>query len=188
MVELLERQIELLEEQNELTRENSQLLGDVLNSLDNIGNRPGVPTFAITADEKALASIELSNYVPNVAEKKKDRGPVPRPDAKLLDLATYGTTDVGHAELAQPLEVSHFWPTGKANPGWVRVSVKHGNKESLDVRIARGCLCGSVIVLKKHNGDAFYTCEALTQKGSCPYRPAAYYDKLTFLANLPPAK
>ncbi len=182
MISLLERQIDLAEEQNDLVRENTQLLGDVLNSLDNLGNRPMVVNVGPEGQPVDLP-IDVT-----ATTKKKNTTPAPPPDSQLLDLATYGTIHVGHAELAKPYEVSHFWPSGKANPGWVRVSIKHATKESLNDRIDCGCLCGNAIVLKEHNGDSFYTCEALTRKGSCPYRPAAYFDKLTFLVNLPPAK
>jgi len=183
MVELLERQIELQEEHNELLRENSQLLGDVLNSLETISNRPpavvNVGSGGTHVDTKIDAPHTSVKNIIN--EGKKDRGPAPHPDSKLLLKAMEGTPD-GYMP-----EVSFFWPTGKANPGWVRVSIKHQSEESLKARVACGCLCGQPIVLKEHNGEQFYSCEALTKKGSCPYRPAAYLDKLTFLLNLPPA-
>ncbi len=179
MVELLERQIELQEEQNELLRENSQLLGDVLNSLETLSNRP--PAVVNVGSGGVHNDAPQTTSVKNILNEKVERGPVPKPDEKLMDEVLSGAPDSS--------EISVFWPTGKANPGWVRVSVKHPSEESLRARIAKGCLCGQPIVLKEHNGESFYSCEALTKKGSCLYRPAAYFDKKnTFLVNLPPAK
>lgn len=182
MVELLERQVELLEEQNEAIRENSQLLGDVLNALETIGNRPPAVVNVGSGGTHVDTQIDAAHTsVKNIInEGKKDHGPAPNPDPQLLAKAV-GDMPGGYAP-----EVSHFWPKGKANPGWVRVSITHPSKESLTDRVAAGCLCGKPIVLKEHNGESFYSCEALTKKGSCPYRPAAYFDKFTFLVNLPP--
>ena len=179
MVKLLERQLELQEEQNELMRENSQLLGEMLDRLDAIANKESVVNVA-----PGVANVTSVKNI--LSEEKKDRGPAPFPDQKLLDLMTYGTSDKAEWEIGTPFEINHFWPTGKANPGWVRVSIVHPSDSSLQDRIAKGCLCGKPIVLKVHNGESFHSCEALTQKGSCPYRPAAYFDKKTFLMNLPP--
>ena len=180
MVKLLERQLELQEEQNELIRENSQLLGEVLDRLDMIANKESIVNVAPGATNVTSVKNILN-------EEKKARGAAPLPDQKLLDLMTFGTSDKSEWEIGTSHEINHFWPTGKANPGWVRVSIVHPSESSLKDRITKGCLCGKPIVLKEHNGESFYSCEALTQKGSCPYRPAAYFDKKTFLMNLPPA-
>jgi len=185
MVKLLERQVELQEEQNELIRENSQLLAEVLSKLDTIANKETVINVGSGGTNLAANHTSVKNIL---AEDKKDRGPAPEPDSMLLEKTIYGTNDPNEIDFKTQFEVEHFWPTGKANPGWVRASVKHPNEGSLHGRIAKGCLCGKPIVLKENNGDKFYSCEALTQRGSCPYRPAAYFDKLTFLANLPPKK
>lgn len=169
------RIVELLEEQNELTRENNQLLGDVLNSLDNLGTRATIGS--------------NDGLIPPPPNAKTSNDPAPKPDSAMLELAIYGLDVVPVLELATLYETSHFWPKPNKSPhGWVRVSIKHPSEESLQKRVDRGCLCGKPIVPKEHNGDFFLTCEALSQKGSCPYRPAAYFDKLTFLTNLPPAK
>ncbi len=175
MVKLLERQIELQEEQNELIRENTQLLGEMLDRLDVIASKESIVNVAPGATNLVANHTSVKNLL---TEEKKERGPAPLPDSVALSKVLDG--------MDEATEVSHFWPTGKANPGWVRVSVKHPNEESLHDRVAKGCLCGRSIILRENNGDKFYSCEALTQKGSCPYRPAAYFDKLTFLANLPP--
>lgn len=175
MVKLLERQVELQEEQNELIRENSQLLSEVLDKLDMIANKEAIVNVAPGATNLSASHTSVKNIL---IEGKKERGPAPMPEPTLLSKVLDGMEGVS--------EVSHFWPTGKANPGWVRVSVKHPCESSLQDRIAKGCLCGKPIILKEVNGDKFHSCEALTQKGSCPYRPAAYFDKLTFLVNLPP--
>ena len=186
MVELLERQIELAEEQNELIRENSQLLGDMLNSLETIFNRPCVVNVASEGQHvETLIDIPHTTSVKNILTEQK--GPVPQPDAEALMLAFYGTAGPNDADTEVPI-FNVFWPKANARPGWVRVSIQHPNATSLNERVRQGCMCGKAIVLKEHNGDSFYTCEALTQKGSCVYRPAAYFDKFTFLTNLPPTK
>lgn len=185
MVRLLERQIELQEEQNELLRENSQLLGEVLSSLDAIGNKE--PTVVNVAPGATNLTANHTSVKPLLTEGK-ERGAAPPPDQKKLDLMMFGTADTAEWEIGTPFEVDHFWPKGKSNPGWVRVSIKHPSEDSLRARVEKGCLCGKAIHLKEANGDAFYSCEGLTQRGGCPYRPAAYFDKLTFLMNLPPAR
>ncbi len=174
IIELLEKQNVSQEEQNELSREQNQLLGAVLDSLDTLANR------------STITSSTDTNPIPNVSSGK---GPVPMPDQKALDMVIFGTSDSNEQEIGTLYEFNGaFWPKTKAPPGWVRVSIKHPSEECLRSRIVKGCLCGRSIILKEHNGDSFYTCEALTQKGSCSYRPAAYFDKLTFLSNIPPAK
>lgn len=180
MVSLLERLIELQEESNEQQREVTQLLGELLNATDAVANRQP----AIVNNTLPVQNTSVRNILNEGAEK----GPAPPPDEQLLDLAIHGTLEINDQTAGKYYEVDHFWPKGKANPGWVRVSIKHPNEESLRKRVGMGCLCGKAIVLKELNGDSFYSCEALTQKGSCPYRPAAYFDKLTFLCNLPPRK
>ncbi len=183
MVKLLEKQVELQEEQNELIRENTQLLGEVLNALDAIGNRE--PTVVNMAPGATNPTANHASVKPLLTEGK---GPAPAPDQKLLDLMTYGTSDPAEMEIGTLFETECFWPKGKSNPGWVRVSVKHPSKESLEARVAKGCICRKRIVLKENNGESFYSCEGLTRLGSCPYRPAAYFDKMTFLMNLPPQR
>lgn len=178
--------LDLLSEQNELVRENNQLLGEMLGKLDTLVEKPA---YVNVQPGGTVIDATTRTSVKNILnEGKVDRGPAPQPDQKLLDLMTFGTDDISEWEIGTPYEISHFWPTGKSNPGWVRVSIKHPSDSSLRDRIAKGCLCGRPIVLKEHNGESFYSCEALTQKGSCPYRPAAYFDKMTFLMNLPPQK
>jgi len=175
MVELLERQIELFEEQNELVRENSQLLGDMLNSLEMIANRPTV----INNSASEIVSVK-----PLLTEQK---GPVPSPDAEALMLAFYGAAGPDEKDIEVP-SFDVFWPKKDAR-GWVRVSIKHPSKDSLSERVRRGCMCGKQIILKEVNGESFHTCEAVAQKGSsCSYRPAVNYDACTFLTNLPPTK
>ncbi len=180
MIKLLERQIELQEEQNELVRENTQLLGDVLNSLDTLGNRP--PTVVNVGAGGVHNEMPSTTSVQPILTEQK--GPVPPPEPAALLQAMHGPAGVQPGEEASP-DYDVFWPKSHAKPGWVRVSIKHPNKDSLAERVRRGCLCGKPIVVKEHNGDSFHTCEALTKKGSCNYRPAAYFDKLTFLTNVP---
>lgn len=181
MIKLLERQVELLEEQNELIRENSQLFGEVLDRLDTIANKETYVNVQPGATNLTANHTSVKNVL-------AERGRAPTPDATLLDEAITGVKNFDGSFSISHFEVDHFWPTGKANPGWVRVSIKHPDEVSLRARVEKGCLCGKPIVLKEANGDKFYSCEALTQRGSCPYRPAAYFDKLTFLCNLPPQK
>jgi hypothetical protein len=176
MVTLLERLVELQEEANEQQREITQLLGELLNASD----KPVVVN--------NLSSPVENTSVKNILNEGAKTAPPPPPDEMLLDKAIHGTTEINETTAGVYYDVDHFWPKGKANPGWVRVSIKHPDEESLSRRIAMGCLCGKPIVLKTHNGESFHSCEALTQKGSCPYRPAAYFDKRTFLCNLPPKK
>lgn len=177
--------LSLLEEQNELVRENSQLLGEVLEKLDTIANKETYVNVQPGATHLTANHTEVKNLL---TEDKKERGPVPKPDAVLFDEVITGHKNFDGSYATSHFETDVFWPTGKANPGWVRVKVTHPSKESLSDRLEKGCLCGKPIVLKELNGDKFWSCEALTKKGSCPYRPAAYFDKLTFLCNLPPAK
>jgi len=177
MVKLLERQIELQEEQNDLIRENSQLLAEMLDKLDALANKETYVNVQSGGTHLTANHTSVKNIL---TEDKKERSPAPLPDTLLLTKMLEGMEGTP--------EVSHFWPPGRANPGWVRVSVKHPSDTSLQERVAKGCLCGRPIILRENNGDTFYSCEALTQKGSCPYRPAAYFDKLTFLCNLPPQK
>ena len=170
----MQKIIELLEEQNEILRENSQLLGDVLNSLDKLSNTQPV----------------INNTTTPINTPMIKRGPAPSPNCEALAMAMYGRMD---AEIPETLpEIEVFWPKdslkSKVPSDWVRVSIKHPSSDSLTTRVLRGCLCGRAIVLKEHDGGSFYTCEALALKGSCPHRPAAYFDKLTFLTNLPPQK
>lgn len=180
MVSLLERLIELQEESNEQQREVTQLLGELLNATDTVANRqPMIVNNALPVENTS---------VKNILNEGAQKGPVPPPDDMLLEKAIYGTNDPSEQPVGTYYDVDHFWPKGKANPGWVRVSIKHPSEASLVARLEKGCLCGKPIVLKTHNGESFHSCEALTQKGSCPYRPAAYFDKLTFLCNLPPKK
>ncbi len=188
MVELLERQVELQEEQNELLRENSQLLGDVLNSLETLSNQPPAIVNVGPGGQHIDTNIDAphtTTSVKNILTEQK--GPVPTPDQEALKQAVFGGLDPLNASLVG-WDISFFWPKAKAPQGWLRASVKHADEASWKARVADGCLCGKPIVLKEHNGDTFYSCEALTQKGSCNYRPAAYADKLTFLTNLPPSK
>ena len=172
----------------ELLAENNQLLGEMLNKLDMLAERePTVVNVAPGATN--IDATSRTTSVKNILnEGKAEKGPAPLPDQGLLDQMTYGTKDSNEWDIGTPYEISHFWPTGRANPGWVRVSIKHPSEQSLRDRIAKGCLCGRPIILKENNGDPFHTCEAVAQKATCPYRPAAYFDKQTFLMNLPPAK
>jgi hypothetical protein len=178
MISLLEKQVELQEESNELARENNQLLGDVLQSLDTLANRPAVVNMA-------PGSTHIDTNVDVSTTKNVVKEPTPKPDAEALFKAMFG--DAGPDDEAPMPDFSVFWPK-KGPAGWVRVSIQHPSGDSLTERVRRGCLCGKPIVLKELNGGTFYTCEAVSLKGSCSYRPAAYFDKNTFLTNLPPEK
>lgn len=163
----VERMLSLLEDQVELAREQNQLLGELLGALDNLKDRPTGP---------------------NVLTEAAVKPPVPEPDMERLTQAMFA--DGKSPDIRpDPAGFDVFWPKAKALPGWVRVSVKHPDSASLSARLQAGCLCGKAIILKEMpDGSSFYTCEALTQRGSCAYRPGAYFDKLTFVCNLPPKK
>jgi hypothetical protein len=166
--EWLAQIVELLEAQNELLSEGNLLKGEMLNALDELKTR----TTNVTSN------VMMDNPTPTVPVEK-----VPNPDIDYVDpdaLAKAMSGLVG-------AEVSVFWPKTKTRKGWARVSIKHPNLESLTQRIAKGCLCGKSIIIKKTDTGEFFTCEGVT-KGGCDYRPAVYGDKLTFLTNIPSKK
>ena len=185
MIGLLDKLVETQEEQNEILREHTQLLGDVLSSLDRIGNGNVQPVVNVGSGGTNIDASHVTNVVP-----QKATGPVPPPDADALLTAQHGSP-ADETLMIYP-EHDVYWP--KMSPkavvpdGWVRVTIEHKIEDSLSKRLRKGCLCGQRIVLKEHNNSSFYTCEALTQKGSCPYRPTASYEKLTFTTNLPPQR
>lgn len=164
----LSRIVDLLEAQNELIRENNQLVGEMLNSLDEMKSRSVNVTNNLKMDGAAMAAA---------IEK------IPNPDLDYVDPDALAKAMGGLVGA----EVSVFWPKTKTRKGWARVSIKHPDLESLTQRTAKGCLCGKDIIVKKTDTGEFFTCEGVT-KGGCDYRPAVYGDKLTFLTNLPPKK
>lgn len=158
----------LLEEQNELLREHVQLTGELINVVEKrFDSRLESPNSAILLQSKAATTR------PNPT-----LSPCPSPDPIELEKALSGSLQ----------EYDVFWPKAKAPPSWVRVSVKHSDLNSLSTRIAQGCLCGKAIVLRKNNESEFFSCEGITQRGSCNYRPAVQVDNLAFVINLPPCK
>lgn len=153
--------LDVLEEHRELLQEHGQLLGEILSLLDDIRN----------AKEQSSVRMPITEAVAP-------------PDADYVD-STMLSKAIGDAKNT---EISIFWPKAKAPKGWARVSVQHTDLLSLNKRISKGCLCGKAIVTRKFNDDEFLSCEGVVQKGGCDYRPAVYFDKLTFLTNLPPKK
>jgi hypothetical protein len=164
--ESLSRIVELLETQNELQGESNQLLGEVLSALDELKNREparGAPS-AVSA-----APVPTPVKIPNPGFDDVD------PEA--LVRAVGGFED-------SVVSMSVFWPKTRTRHGWARVSIQHRDLENLAARVAKGCLCGKDIVVRKTETDEFLTCEGVA-KGGCEHRPAVYGDKLTFLTNIP---
>lgn len=155
---------ELLETQNELLNESNILKGEMLSSLDEIKNRLSTNDY----DKPMSMPPQLAEVIPN-------------PDINYIDSIALSKA-IDNLDAA---EVSVFWPKIKTKKGWARVSIKHPSLDSLTARIAKGCLCGKNIVIKKTENAEFFTCEGVI-KGRCDYRPAIYADKMTFLTNLPP--
>jgi hypothetical protein len=180
--EALSRIVELLEAQNELLSEGNLLKGEILSSLDALRNvsvsvNPGLVVSGPAIDTVAAKAAAGLYGSPPQVEK------LPDPDLDYVDPAALSKA----MDSLTDAEVNVFWPKTKARKGWARVSIKHPNLESLTARVAKGCLCGKDIVVKKTDTSEFFTCEGVT-KGGCDYRPAVYGDKMTFLTNLPPKK
>lgn len=174
------RIVELLESQNELISEGNLLQGEILSALDEVKNRLGGGvgiTFSGPPIDTTGAKVAAGLYGSPQVEK------LPDPDLGYVDPTALSKAMDSLADA----EVNVFWPKTKARKGWARVSIKHPNLESLTARVAKGCLCGKDIVIKKTETGEFFTCEGVT-KGGCDYRPAVYGDKMTFLTNLPPKK
>lgn len=170
--EALSRIVDLLETQNEILNEGNLLKGEILSALDELKNR------STTVNNFAGSSTSGEPPVPIVTVVK-----LPDPDLDYVDPTALSKA----MDNLVGAEVSVFWPKTKTKKGWARVSIKHPNLESLTARVAKGCLCGKNIVIKKTDTSEFFTCEGVT-KGGCDYRPAVYGDKMTFLTNLPPKK
>lgn len=166
--EALSRIVDLLETQNEILNEGNLLKGEILSALDELKNRSSTVNNFVSGEPPA----------PIVTVAK-----LPDPDLDYVDPTALSKA----MDNLVGAEVSVFWPKTKTKKGWARVSIKHPNLESLTARVAKGCLCGKNIVIKKTDTSEFFTCEGVT-KGGCDYRPAVYGDKMTFLTNLPPKK
>jgi len=173
------RIVELLESQNELISEGNLLQGEILTALDEVKNRLGGTSIVFSGPPIDTTGVKVAAglYASPQAEK------LPDPD---LDYVDPGALSKAMDSLVGA-DVNVFWPKTKARKGWARVSIKHPNLESLTARVAKGCLCGKDIVIKKTETGEFFTCEGVT-KGGCDYRPAVYGDKMTFLTNLPPKR